>query len=202
MKVSYNWLQEYFEEKLPAPRELGDILTFHAYEVERVEKVGADYVIDVDVLPNRSSDSMSHRGIAREIATLLNRKLKYDPLSEETLEVDESEECEVSVSDDDLCTRYAIATIKGVKVGPSPDWLKEKLDTLGQRSINNIVDATNYVMLNTGQPLHAFDAGKLKGDTKKIEVRCDDAVQLVVLRGVAPYPLVRPGGRPYNRGYR
>jgi len=171
MKVSYNWLQEYFEEKLPTPEELGELLTFHAYEVEEIEKVDSDYALDIDVLPNRSSDSMSHRGIAREVATLLGRKMKYDPLLGETLEVEESEKFKVEVEDKRLCSRYAIAVIEGVKVGPSPDWLKSALEVLGQRSINNIVDATNYVMLNTGQPLHAFDANKLEGKEKKIVIR-------------------------------
>ena len=172
MKVSYNWLQEYFEEKLPNPGDLGDILTFHAFEIEEIEKVGDDYMIDVDVLPNRSSDCMSHRGIAREISTILDKKMKHDPLEGETLEVDESDKFKVEVKDNELCSRYAIAIIDGVKVGPSPEWLKKYLETLGQRSINNIVEATNYVMLNTGQPLLAFDAEKLKGgEHKKITVR-------------------------------
>jgi len=172
MKVSYNWLQEYFDDKLPKLEELGELLTFYAFEIEEIEKKGSDYLIDVDVLPNRSSDSMSHRGIAREIATLLNREMKYDPLNGETLEVDESEKFKVEVRDGKLCSRYAIAVIEGVKVKPSPDWLKEKLEVLGHRSINNIVDATNYVMLNTGQPLHAFDVDKLEGEkNKQITIR-------------------------------
>ena len=171
MKVSYNWLQEYFDESLPAPEELGDIITFHAFEVEDIEKVGDDYIIDIDVLPNRSSDALSHRGIAREIATLLDRDMKYDPLREETLEMEESEKLTVEIEDNKLCTRYVAAVIEGVKVGPSPKRLKRALEALGQRSINNVVDATNYVMQNTGQPLHAFDMDKLKGEQKKIVIR-------------------------------
>jgi phenylalanyl-tRNA synthetase beta chain len=172
MLVSYNWLQEYFDEKLPEPEDLGNILTFHAFEIESLEKVGDDYAIDIDVLPNRSSDALSHRGIAREIATLLNRNLKYDPLDGETLEVEDSEKVQVEIEDKKLCARYAISVIEGVKVGPSPKWLKTYLEAVGQRSINNIVDATNYVMLNTGQPLHAFDMDKLDGENKKILIRC------------------------------
>lgn len=171
MKVSYNWLQEYFDEKLPTPKELGELLTFHAYEVEEIEKAGDDHILDIDVLPNRSSDSLSHRGIAREIATLLGKILKSDPLSGEALQANGSKKLRVEVKEPELCSRYAAAVIEGVTVGPSPTHLKTALESLGQRSINNIVDATNYVMLSTGQPLHAFDMDKLEGDVKNITVR-------------------------------
>ncbi len=171
MKVSYSWLAEYFDELLPSPEEVGDLLTFHAYELEEIEQVGDDHVIDVDILPNRSGDSLSHRGIARELATLLNRTLKHDPIRGEVEDMQKSSLCAVDVADKSLCDRYATAVIQGVTIGPSPDWLKKAIETLGQRSINNVVDATNYVMLNMGQPLHAFDADKLEGDTKKIVVR-------------------------------
>lgn len=171
MKVSFNWLQEYFEEKLPAPDELADLLTFHAFEIEEVEKVGEDYVIDVDVLPNRSSDSLSHIGIARETATLLDKDLKKDSFKKELRQSSESKLCNVNVADKTLCSRYAIAIMTDVQVGQSPDWLKQSLETLGQRSINNVVDATNFVMLNLGQPLHAFDLDKLEGSTKNINIR-------------------------------
>ena len=78
----------------------------------------------------------------------------------------------VVIEDQQLCSRYVAGYIKGVKVGPSPDWLKQNLEAVGQRSINNVVDATNYVMLNIGQPLHAFDAGKLseRGEISPDEV--------------------------------
>jgi len=171
MKVSYNWLAEYFDAPLPSPEEVGELLTFHAYELEGIEQVGDDYVIDVDILPNRSGDSLSHRGIARELATLLDCQLKHDPIRGAIEEMKKSNICSVEVVDTELCDRYTSAVIQGVSIGPSPDWLKKALETLGQRSINNVVDATNYVMLNMGQPLHAFDADKLAGDTKKILVR-------------------------------
>lgn len=171
MKVSYKWLQTYFEEELPSPAELGDILTFHAFEIEGIEEIKGDYVIDVDVLPNRSSDCLSHRGIAKEISVLLNTKLKDDPLEKELIKFNDSKSIEVSIEDEKLCPRYGAVVMNSVKVGPSPKWLVEYLEALGQKSINNVVDATNYVMLNIGQPLHAFDMDKLSGDRKKIVVR-------------------------------
>jgi phenylalanyl-tRNA synthetase beta chain len=164
MKVSRAWLQTYFEDELPSADELAETFTFHAFEVEGVEQVDDDWVIDVDVLPNRSSDALSHRGVARDLATLLSRPLKKDPLREPLPAWEEAPNLEIAVADAALCPRYMGAVMRGVTVRPSPDWLKEALETLGQRSINNIVDATNYVMLNTGQPLHAFDLSKLEHD--------------------------------------
>ena len=171
MKVSFNWLQDYFEQKLPNPNELGELLTFHAYEIEGVSIVGDDHMIDVDVLPNRSSDSLSHIGIAREISAILNIPLKNDPFEKDVPKMEVSKNCSTEVKEGESCPRMTVTSIKGVNVGPSPEWLRKRLETIGQRSINNIVDATNYVMFNLGQPLHAFDADKLKGDIKKILVR-------------------------------
>ncbi len=165
MKVSYNWLQTYFEENLPKVEVLTEILTFHAFEIEGVERVGSDIVIDVDVLPNRSSDCLSHRGIAHELSVLLEVPMKIDPLYKKSEQFPESKVLSVDVKDSKLCRRYSAAVMRGVKVGPSPAWLTEYLEAIGQKSINNIVDATNYIMFGLGQPLHAFDMGNLLKDS-------------------------------------
>ena len=157
MLVSYSWLIDYLGTDIPSPDELAELLTFHAFEIEGVEVVGDDTVIDVDVLPNRSSDCLSHRGIAREIATLLDRPLVHDPLCE-TPEVVATDAIAADIVDTVACPRFTAQVLADVKVGPSPDWLQERLRALGQRPINNIVDATNYVMYALGQPLHAYDA--------------------------------------------
>ncbi|MCX6819726.1 MAG: phenylalanine--tRNA ligase subunit beta [Candidatus Adlerbacteria bacterium] len=160
MKVSKLWLDKFFDAPLPDAEKLSDALTFHAFEIDGVEKVGEDEVLDVKVTPNRGHDALSHRGIAKELSAILKLPLAHDPfavsgdLSKKTAEVS------VSIQSN-LCKRYIAGYIKGVKVGPSPKWLKERLEAIGQRSINNVVDATNFVMFNTGQPLHAFDARKL-----------------------------------------
>lgn len=161
MKVSHNALQKYFETPLPSAREIADVLTFGAFEIESVEKVLNDEVIDVDVLANRSGDCLSHRGIAKELSALLDIPLSYDPLTQTREALVLTENIEVRIEDTELCRGYSAALLDGVSVGPSPQWLREYLETLGQRSINNVVDATNYVMLELGQPLHAFDADKL-----------------------------------------
>lgn len=159
MKVVHDWLKEYIGDSIPSAEKIEELLTFHAFEIEGVEKVGNRAVIDVDVLPNRSSDCLCHRGIAREIATLTDTPLVYDPLASSS-DLPKTDVIAVTIEDTDACPRFTASLITGVKVGESPAWLRERLEALGQRSINNIVDATNYVMLAIGQPLHAYDAEK------------------------------------------
>ena len=149
----------------------------HAFEVEGVYELRdgtGDTCIDVSVLPNRSADCLSHRGLARELATLLAWPLKRDPLTLEPPTWDVSAGVRVDVAAPEACARYSAVVLKGITVGPSPRWLKARLEALGQRSINNIVDATNYVMFDVGQPLHAFDFNQLTKDadgTVSITVR-------------------------------
>lgn len=187
MKVSRNWLQKYFEKDLPDAKELAEVFTHHAFEVEGVEEVGDDVVIDVDVLPNRSSDCLSHRGVARELSTLLSFPMAHDPLRENLPAWEPLDNVMVSVENKTLCQRYMVALMRGVVVKPSPDWLKKALETLGQKSINNVVDATNYVMLNVGQPLHVFDYSRLQEDDehkKNITIRCaKDGEKITTLTG-------------------
>lgn len=161
MKVSRKWLQKFFDTELPDTDILVDLLTLHAFEVDGVEKIDGDDVIDVKITPNRGHDCLSHRGVAKELGAILNIKITNDPLEETPSLEPESDKISVSVEDQALCPRYIACYVEGVKVGPSPKWLKEKLEAVGGRSINNIVDVTNFVMLNIGQPLHAFDADKL-----------------------------------------
>jgi phenylalanyl-tRNA synthetase beta chain len=161
MKVSYNWLQEHFEKELPAPEKLVELLTFGAFEIEGVEDDGKDTVLDVKVLPDRAHYALSHKGIAYEISALTNIKQKDQDFSE--VPSTNHKKAEVKNLAPEACLRYEARLIEGVTVKESPKWLKEKLQVIGQRSINNIVDATNYVMYDRGQPLHAFDADKVVG---------------------------------------
>src|SRR3989338_3832336 len=160
MKVSKLWLDKFFDAPLPGAQTLADTLTFHAFEIDGVEKVGEDDVLDVKVTPNRGHDCLSHRGIAKELSAVLKLPLTNDPLASRSDLLPKTTEVSIKL-DSRLCKRYIAGYIKGVTVGPSPQWLKARLEAVGQRSINNVVDATNFVMFNTGQPLHAFDAGKL-----------------------------------------
>ena len=159
MIISYKWLQTYFENPLPSPDKVAETLTFGVFEVESTEKKGDDTIFDVKVLPDRAHDCLSHRGIARELASLLRMPLKAESAGVSQEEHDTN--FHIAVEDTTLCRRYAGRVVRGIKVGLSPKWLCERLESIGQRSVNNVVDATNYVMFDIGQPLHAFDMDKV-----------------------------------------
>ena len=161
MKVVHAWLQDYLGNGTPSVPEIERLLTFNAFEIEGIERVAEHDVIDVKMLPNRSSDCLCHRGIAREIASLTATPLAYDPLMEKA-ELPPTDKIAIEIADPLACRHFDLALVTGVTVGPSPLWLQERLTALGQRSINNIVDATNYVMLAVGQPIHAYDADKFE----------------------------------------
>ncbi|MCC7373234.1 MAG: phenylalanine--tRNA ligase subunit beta [Verrucomicrobiales bacterium] len=123
---------------------------------EYLGRGGADVVYDLEVTPNRP-DFNSVIGIAREIAALTGNPLKTPAVALPAGDADIAQSLAVRIDAPDLCPRYTARLIRGVKVGPSPGWLRDRLEKVGLRSINNVVDVTNYVMLETGQPLHAFD---------------------------------------------
>lgn len=120
-----------------------------------------DFVLGIDILPNRGHDALSHIGVAREICALENRKLDYD-FDGLKLPRKRTEKIKVEIKDKNLCRRYIGAVLENIEVKESPVWLKAKLMASGVRPVNNIVDATNYVMLELGQPLHAFDADQVE----------------------------------------
>src|SRR6185369_10307814 len=169
MKISYNWLKEFVDIDI-FPRELATRLTMIGLAVDAVEEHGGDSVLEIDLTSNRP-DCLSHLGVAREVAALLNKSLKRDGtsgrLGDATLKT--SALTSVEITAPELCPRYSARLIKGVKIGPSPSWLVKRLEVMGQRSVNNVADITNYVMLELGQPLHAFDFDMLRG--KRIIVR-------------------------------
>lgn len=160
MKVVYDWLKEYVGEEIPSVEKLDELFTFHAFEIDGIEKVGKHDVIDVKVLPDRSSDCLSHRGIARELGTLIGKPLVKDILRGDATLTPVTDKLRITSQNAENCPRFGAALITGITIKESPEWLKERLLALGQRSISNVVDATNYVMLSLGQPLHAYDAGK------------------------------------------
>ncbi|RLC38448.1 MAG: phenylalanine--tRNA ligase subunit beta [Candidatus Nealsonbacteria bacterium] len=170
MIFSYSWLKDYIKGKMLTSRKLAEILTKHSFEVEEVKKVGKDWVLDIDVLPNRACDCFSHIGIAHEVTVLTNSKFQIpnSKLKEEkNLKAKDFVGVEVKNKED--CPRYAAKVILGVEVKSSPKWIKERLRACGLQPINNIVDITNYVMLETGQPIHAFDFDKIKSENSKFQ---------------------------------
>lgn len=167
MKISLNWLSDYLPGPLEAER-LADALTNGGLPVEVIEQHGDDTVIDVEVTSNRG-DCLSHVGVARELAALLDRDVTVKHRSPAEAGRPASELVSVSIADTRLCPHYTARVMTGVKVGPSPAWMVKRLEAVGLRSINNVVDVTNYVMFELGQPLHAFDFDKIGG--KRINVR-------------------------------
>jgi phenylalanyl-tRNA synthetase beta chain len=165
MKFSYNWLQNYFEEKLPEPEKISEGIVFHAFEVEEIVKVGDDTIFDIKILPDRAHDCLSHWGIAKEISAIFNLKLK-DKKSKTLKQNETNLKIEIK---SDKCVRYMGRIVRNVQVKQTPDYIKEKLEAIGQKSINNIVDAANFVMFDLGQPIHCFDLDKL--ESEKIIVR-------------------------------
>ncbi|MBM3272110.1 phenylalanine--tRNA ligase subunit beta [Candidatus Kaiserbacteria bacterium] len=172
MKISRKWLQNFFDAPLPPTQELADALTFHVFEIDGIEQHEGDDILDVKVTANRGHDCLSYRGIAKELSAILQLPLVRDPLAVAPALSPTASAVTVTI-EASQCARYIAAHISGVAVGPSPYWLIERLAAMGQRSVNNVVDATNFVMFDTGQPLHAFDAGKLaqKDGTYSVSVR-------------------------------
>jgi len=168
MKVSRSWLNRFFEKPLPPVAEIADALTFHAFEIEEIE----GETMEVKVLPDRAGYALSHRGIAYELSAILNIPMKEDPVQIPVPALPMTDALVVT-TDSEYVLRHTGALVKGIIVGPSPAWLTEALESVGQRSINNIVDASNFVMLNIGQPTHAFDSGKItrNKDMLRIDIR-------------------------------
>jgi phenylalanyl-tRNA synthetase beta chain len=181
MLISYNWLQNYFEEKLPSPEKIAEGIIFHSFEVESVINQShiSDYIFDIKILPDRAHDCLSHWGIAKEISVIFNLPIKKVEISEK--ENLPTSDLKIEIKND-KCRSYIGQVVKNIKVGPSPDWLREKLEAIGQRSINNIVDATNYVMFDLGNPIHAFDLDKLESH-KIIVESAVDGEKMILLDG-------------------
>jgi phenylalanyl-tRNA synthetase beta chain len=161
MFISYEWLKELTDTKF-SPPEVRERLTMVGLAIDAVEEHNGDAVLDVEVPSNRP-DCLSHVGIAREVAVIEKGQLRLPTGEQPKTEGRSASFTSVEIKDPDLCPRYAARLVRGVKIGPSPDWLAKRLEAIGQRPINNVADITNYVLHELGQPLHAFDFDKLGG---------------------------------------
>jgi phenylalanyl-tRNA synthetase beta chain len=159
MKISLNWLRDYIEIDLSA-EQIAETLSDLGLPYEGIEHLADDAVIDVEVTTNRS-DCLSFIGVARELAAATGKPLKIPAVDLPESQKDVTQVASVEILEPQLCGRYTARIIEGVKVGPSPDWLVKRLEAVGLRSVNNVVDATNYAMMETGQPPHAFDYNKI-----------------------------------------
>jgi phenylalanyl-tRNA synthetase beta chain len=159
MKISYNWLSEYVAMSLE-PKELAERLTMVGLAVDAIEPAGDDRILEFDLTSNRP-DCLSHLGVAREAAVVCGTSVKHTGVLLEEIDPATESVTSVEVLAPDLCPRFTARVVRGVKVGPSPKWLVDRLEAIGQRSVNNIADITNYVMFEMGQPTHAFDLNLL-----------------------------------------
>jgi phenylalanyl-tRNA synthetase beta chain len=181
MLISYNWLRELTGTKLD-PQELRERLTNIGLAVDAVEARGDDHVLDVEVASNRP-DCLSHVGVARELAVIEESQVSSFKFQVPKTEGKAADFASVEISDPDLCPRYAARVVRGLKIAPSPEWLAKRLETIGQRPINNVADITNYVLHEFGQPLHAFDLAKL-AESRIIVRRAAKGESIKTLDGV------------------
>ena len=179
MKFSLAWLRDYIDvpqigreksgvatdAEVAQVKELFQRLTFAGLNVEDWELSGEDFsdvLLDVEVTTNRP-DCMNHFGLAREISVVYDRPLRQPPAAPAEDEERTADAARIVIEDYEGCPRFAARVVRGVQVGPSPDWLRRRLESIGQRSINNVVDVTNFVLWELGQPLHAYDLAKVAG---------------------------------------
>src|SRR5688572_862050 len=162
MKISRDWLSDFLPQP-PDADAIGDALMRGGFPIESIETHPSDCVLDVEVTSNRG-DCLSHVGVAREASALLGRTFRpskdFMPAEAGTPAAGVTS---VAIEAPQLCPHYVARVIRGVKIGPSPAWMVKRLEAIGLRSINNVVDVTNYAMFELGQPLHAFDFDKLAG---------------------------------------
>lgn len=184
MLFSKSWLADYVE----LPADVQDVqrrLTAAGLAVEGMEEHGQDTILDVEVTTNRP-DSMNHLGLARELAVIYGKPLKRPPSQpvETSERVDAADTAAaVDIEDWEGCPRFVARVVRGVKIGPSPDWLRNRLEAIGLRPINNVVDVTNFILWEMGQPLHAYDLAKLAGSRLLVR-RAREGETLVTLDGV------------------
>jgi phenylalanyl-tRNA synthetase beta chain len=161
MIVSWNWLKDYLPLDM-SPEELALRLAMAGLNHEGTETVGDDLAIDIEVTSNRP-DCLGHLGIAREIAVLWDLPLTHPDPKPISGAAKGADLIQVSIESPALCPRYTARVIQGVTIGPSPQWLQDRLATLGIASVNNVVDISNYVLMECGQPLHIFDYANIQG---------------------------------------
>jgi len=161
MKTTHHWLREYCPHSL-SPREVAERLTMAGLAVEEMRPVGDDWLFTIEVTSNRP-DLLGTIGIARELSALTGTPLQLPSITLGEGDRRASNMVKVTVEDTALCPRYTARLISNVQVTPSPPWLAARLTVLGFRPVNNVVDVTNYVLLESGQPLHAFDYDRLAG---------------------------------------
>ena len=168
MKIGWSWLQEYVDLQGLDSDRLSEALAMLGFPVEAVEETADGRVLELEVTTNRP-DCLNHVGVAREISARFGLEVRLPDLSEPAGRSVSEPSARVSIEAPDLCPRYAARVMTDVRIGPSPDWLRRRIESVGQRPINNVVDITNFVLHELGQPLHGFDLDLLS--ERRIVVR-------------------------------
>jgi phenylalanyl-tRNA synthetase beta chain len=181
MKVVYNWLKD-FVDVSAAPQELASRLALSGTNIGGVENGPHGAVIDAEVSSNRP-DCLAHLGIAREVAAIYKLPLKFVQAKPAESTAKASDAIGVEIRSPELCARYTARVIRGVKIQPSPKWMKDRLEASGVACINNVVDVTNYVMLELGNPMHAFDLDKVR-DHRIVVRRANPGEKMITLDGI------------------
>lgn len=182
MAVPLNWLKEYVDIEWTA-EELAHRLTMAGVAVEGVDAAGEDYILNLDLTPNRG-DCLGIINLAREVSALSGSAVRLPEISLKENNENINDYIQVEIADADLCHRYAARLVRNCRIAPSPPWMRERLEKAGVRPINNLVDVTNYVMLECNQPLHAFDYRLLGRDHKILVRRARDGEPIATLDGV------------------
>jgi phenylalanyl-tRNA synthetase beta chain len=182
MKIVYNWLKDFVDVKA-TPDELASRLALSGTNIGGIENGTHGAVIDAEVSSNRP-DCLGHYGIAREVSAVYKLALKpVSPKPQESAAAKASDAVRVEIQSPELCGRFTARVIRGAKIQPSPQWLKDRLEASGVASINNVVDATNYVMLELGHALHAFDYDKVR-DHRIVVRRAKPSEKIRTLDGI------------------
>jgi phenylalanyl-tRNA synthetase beta chain len=187
MKFTFNWLKEFVSFRI-SPQKLAELLTMAGLEVESMtplrepETDREDWLFEISVTPNRG-DCLGITGLAIEVSALTGGRVKSAAVISQSKDSSIAKRVSIAIQNPRFCPRYSARVVDEVHMGPSPAWMRFRLESCGIRSINNVVDVTNYVMLETGQPLHAFDLDRLP--TRKIVIRpAKDIKKFVTLDGV------------------
>ncbi len=176
MIVNWNWLRDYVSLDCSV-EEAAERLMMSGLNLEEIQAHGDDFAIDLEVTSNRA-DCLGHIGVARELSALFDKPLQIPQAAITPVASATASLLVVENRAEEHCPHYTARIIRGVKVGPSPEWLKARLECLGLRSVNNVVDVTNYVLMECGQPLHAFDYQKLQG--QKLVIRLASAGEKIL----------------------
>ena len=163
MKYLHSWIQEYVEDQIPKGEDFVKVISTNAFEVEEYFEIenkldgDKDFIYDLNVLPNRAHDALSHYYMAKEVAALFGFKLKKVD-DKNIFSINKTETDFIKIADTKACTRFMGCKVNNIVVKDSPEFIKYRLESIGQKSINNIVDITNYVQFSFNKPMHAYDA--------------------------------------------